>query len=120
MLLYDQHIEDEESKNMLKGQSEIRIIWLMMLIIIAVSAWFLDAHVLTYLCGLAFVMSVMHYVDAIQNPMLDIAQSMRLPSTHLVLRISVGDGVCQRFRVLPALVLSGILLRVEYQRIRLT
>jgi hypothetical protein len=41
-------------------------------------------------------------------------------STHLVLRISVGDGVCQRFRVLPALVLSGILLRVEYQRIRLT
>ncbi len=79
MLLYDQHIEDEESKNMLKGQSEIRIIWLMMLIIIAVSAWFLDAHVLTYLCGLAFVMSVMHYVDAIQNPMLDIAQSMRLP-----------------------------------------
>jgi hypothetical protein len=32
----------------------------------------------------------------------------------------VGDGVCQRFRVLPALVLSGILLRVEYQRIRLT
>lgn len=79
MLLYDQYIEDEESKNMLKGQSEIRIIWLMMLIIIAVSAWFLDAHVLTYLCGLAFVMSVMHYVDAIQNPMLDIAQSMHLP-----------------------------------------
>ncbi|ELW82109.1 membrane protein, PF10101 family [Acinetobacter sp. WC-743] len=77
--MYDQYIEDEESKNMLKGQSEIRIIWLMMLIIIAVSAWFLDAHVLTYLCGLAFVMSVMHYVDAIQNPMLDIAQSMHLP-----------------------------------------
>lgn len=79
MLLYDQHIEDKESKNMLKGQSEIRIIWLMMLIIVAVSAWFLDVRILTYSCGLAFVMSVMHYVDAIQNPMQDIARQMSFP-----------------------------------------
>lgn len=77
--MYDQIIEDEESRNMLKGQSEIRIIWLMMLIMIAVSAWFLDVRILTYICGLAFVMSVMHYVDAIQNPMQDIAQQISFP-----------------------------------------
>lgn len=64
---------------MLKGQSEIRIIWLMMLIIIAVSAWFLDARILTYICGLAFVMSVMQYVDAIQDPLQQIAQQTRVP-----------------------------------------
>ena len=64
---------------MLKGQREIRIIWLMMLIIIAVSAWFLDARILTYICGLAFVMSVMQYVDAIQDPLQQIAQQTRVP-----------------------------------------
>lgn len=64
---------------MLKGQSEIRVIWLMMLIIIAVSAWFYDLKILTYIGGLAFVMSVMHYVDAIQNPMQDIASQTNIP-----------------------------------------
>lgn len=43
-----------------KGQSEIRMIWLMVLIIVGVGAWFLDVHLLTYLCALALVMSVMH------------------------------------------------------------
>lgn len=51
-----------------KGQSEIRMIWLMVLIIVGVGSWFLDVHIFTYLCGLAFVMSVMQYVDAIQKP----------------------------------------------------
>ncbi|WP_407304407.1 DUF2339 domain-containing protein [Acinetobacter sp.] len=50
-----------------KGQSEIRMIWLMVLIIVGVGAWFLDVRIFTYLCGLAFVMSVMQYVDAIQT-----------------------------------------------------
>ena len=58
---------------------KIRIIWLMMLIIIAVSAWFLDARILTYISGLAFVMSVMQYVDAIQDPLQDIAQQTLFP-----------------------------------------
>lgn len=63
---------------MYKGQSEIQMIWLMILIIVGVGAWFLDAHFLTYLCGLAFVMSVMQYVDAIQKPTVHIAQERHL------------------------------------------
>ncbi len=77
--MYDRITQDREIENMLKGQSEIRIIWLMMLIIIAVSAWFFDAKIVTYICGLAFVMSVMHYVDAIQNPMQEIAIQTQIP-----------------------------------------
>ncbi|OTG67286.1 DUF2339 domain-containing protein [Acinetobacter silvestris] len=63
---------------MLKGQSEIRMIWLMVLIIIAVGAWFLELKVLTYICGLAFVVSVMHYVDAIQTSMQDMTQQVQV------------------------------------------
>ena len=56
-----------------KGQSEIRMIWLMVLIIVGVGSWFLDVRIFTYLCGLAFVMSLMQYVDAIQSPAAQIA-----------------------------------------------
>ena len=62
-----------------KGQSEIRIIWLMVLTIVAVAAWFYEAHVITYLCGLGFVMSVMHYVDALQKPLTDLAAQQNIP-----------------------------------------
>ena len=62
-----------------KGQSEIRMIWLMVLIIVGVGAWFLDVHLLTYLCALALVMSVMHYVDAIQTPTVKMAEEIRFP-----------------------------------------
>ena len=58
---------------MRKGQGEIRMIWLMVLIIVGVGAWFLDVRIFTYLCGLAFVMSVMQYVDVIQSPAAQIA-----------------------------------------------
>lgn len=53
---------------MLRGQSETRMIWLMSLMIVAISAWFLSFPLLTYVCGFALLMSVMHYVDAIQQP----------------------------------------------------
>ncbi|WP_180080920.1 DUF2339 domain-containing protein [Acinetobacter sp. YH12201] len=56
-----------------KGQSEIRMIWLMGLIIVGVGSWFLEVRIFTYLCSLAFVMSVMQYVDAIQTPAVKIA-----------------------------------------------
>ncbi|TCM66720.1 putative membrane protein [Acinetobacter calcoaceticus] len=56
-----------------KVHSEIRIMWLMFLMIVAIAAWFLELHLLSYLCALALVMSVMHYVDLIQNPTQDIA-----------------------------------------------
>lgn len=55
-------------------QSEIRMIWLMVLIITAVAAWFLETPILTYLCILVFVISVMQYVDSIQKPMESMAQ----------------------------------------------
>ncbi len=58
---------------MRKGQGEIRMIWLMVLIIVGVGSWFLDVRIFTYLCGLAFVMSLMQYVDAIQSPVAQIA-----------------------------------------------
>src|SRR5690606_25046271 len=61
-----------------KGQSEIRMIWLMVLIIVGIGAWFLDVRIFTYLCGLAFVMSVMQYVDAIQTPAVKIAAETNL------------------------------------------
>ena len=53
----------------LKGQNEIRMIWLMVLIIVAVSAWFLKTPVVTYICVVALVISVMQYVDAVQKPL---------------------------------------------------
>ncbi|RZJ21294.1 MAG: DUF2339 domain-containing protein [Acinetobacter sp.] len=61
-----------------KGQSEIRMIWLMVLIIVGVGAWFLEARTFTYLCGLAFVVSIMQYVDAIQSPTIQIAETKNL------------------------------------------
>ncbi|WP_445116427.1 DUF2339 domain-containing protein [Acinetobacter sp. WZC-1] len=64
---------------MLKGQSEIRMIWLMLLIIAAVGAWFLDVHALTYICGLALIMSVMQFVDAIEKPVDALADQTHLP-----------------------------------------
>ncbi|OTG68516.1 hypothetical protein B9T25_03215 [Acinetobacter sp. ANC 4470] len=64
-----------------KGQSEIRMIWLMVLIIVGVGAWFFKLQIFTYLCGLAFVMSVMQYVDTLQTPATQIATE-----THISLQ----------------------------------
>ncbi|MGE8564477.1 MAG: hypothetical protein ACN6NM_11925, partial [Acinetobacter bohemicus] len=61
-----------------KGQSEIRMIWLMVLIIVGVGAWFFKLQIFTYLCGLAFVMSVMQYVDTLQTPAAQIATEMHI------------------------------------------
>ncbi|MDV2440348.1 DUF2339 domain-containing protein [Acinetobacter gerneri] len=59
---------------MQKGQNEIRIIWLMILVIVAVAAWFYDQHIISYICGLAFVLSVMQYVDQLQKPIPDLSR----------------------------------------------
>lgn len=63
---------------MLKQHSEIRIIWLMVLIISAVAAWFLKFPILSFLCAIAFVLSVMQYVDAIEKPAHDLAVHSQL------------------------------------------
>lgn len=66
-------LSGKRNNNMLKGQNEVRMIWLMVLIIVAVGAWFLDVRLLTYLCAIAFVKSVMQYVDVIQKPLDEIS-----------------------------------------------
>lgn len=76
---------------MLKRQNEIRMIWLMVLIIVAVSAWFLDIRILTYICGIAFVMSVMQYADGISHSMDDLSQKSHVslqPTSKVPLYLS--------------------------------
>ena len=65
-----------------KIQNEIRMIWLMVLIITAVAAWFLNTPILTYLCILVFVISVVQYVDAIQKPTETLSQASHIPIQH--------------------------------------
>lgn len=65
-----------------KIRSEIRMIWLMVLIIAAVSAWFLDIPIVTYLSIIALVMSVMQYVDDIQKPADRIAEQAKIRIQH--------------------------------------
>ncbi len=54
---------------MTTGQNEWRMMWLISLVIVALSAWYLDYTVVSYLCGLGFLMSVMQYVNAVQQPL---------------------------------------------------
>lgn len=70
---YDGEKCNEPIDKMLKRQNEIRMIWLMVLIIVAVSAWFSEIQVLTYACGIAFVMSVMQYADGLHHSVDDIS-----------------------------------------------
>ena len=56
------------------GQREIRMMWLMGLTIVAIAAWFLAVPLLSALCGIAWVMSVMHYVDSIEKPSTTLAE----------------------------------------------
>lgn len=64
---------------MLKAQGEIRIIWLMLLMIVGVATWFLGVPLLSYLCALALLISVVHYVDAIAQPTAAIVQKTPVP-----------------------------------------
>ena len=64
---------------MAKAQNEIRIIWLMLLTIVTIAAWFLNVHLISYVCVLALVISVMQYVDLIQKPTQDIAVQLQQP-----------------------------------------
>ncbi|GJC32083.1 membrane protein [Acinetobacter sp. KAM398] len=55
------------------GQNEIRIIWFMLLIIIAIGAWWLDVPMLSYICAVAAVISVMFFVGRVQNSLEQVA-----------------------------------------------
>ena len=63
---------------MLKGQNEIRMMWLMVLIIVAIGLWFADLKEVSALCILAFGVSVMHYVDDLQQPADQLSQQLGL------------------------------------------
>lgn len=58
---------------MTAGQNELRMIWLISLVIVGISAWYLELQIVTYLTGLGFLISVMQYISAIEAPMRDLA-----------------------------------------------
>lgn len=68
----------ENINKMLRAQSEIRIIWLMLLMIIGIATWFLEIPVLSYLCALALLVSVMHYVGVTEHSTQQIAQHQNI------------------------------------------
>jgi uncharacterized membrane protein len=73
---------------MITGQNELRVIWLISLVIVGLSCWYLNVHVVSYLCGLGFMMSVMHYVNALQQPIDQLAQVSIQPYSKVPLYIS--------------------------------
>lgn len=58
---------------MTAGQNELRMIWLISLVIVGISAWYLELQIVTYLTGLGFLISVMQYISAIEAPVRDLA-----------------------------------------------
>src|SRR5690606_14489394 len=63
----------ERMIRMTAGQNELRMIWLISLFIIGVSAWYLDLQIVTYLSGFSFLISVMQYISAVATPVRDMA-----------------------------------------------
>lgn len=57
------------------GQNEIRIIWFMLLIIIAIGAWWLDVPMLSYICAVAAVVSVIFFVGRVQISLEQVAEA---------------------------------------------
>ena len=64
---------------MTTGRNELRMIWLVSLLILAASTWYLDQRVLSLFCGLGFLVSVMQYVTAVQVPTESMAQALNVP-----------------------------------------
>ena len=56
-------------------QNEIRIIWFMLLIILAIGAWWLDVPMLSYICAVAAVVSVIFFVGRVQNSLEQVAEA---------------------------------------------
>lgn len=53
---------------MTTGQNELRMMWLITLVMVGLSAWYLDYAIVSYICSLGFVVSVMQYINALQQP----------------------------------------------------
>ncbi len=65
--MYHQNIQENDEAGMLKQNNEIKMIWLMMLIMVGIGAWYLDVRILSYISGIGFMLSVMNYVDDLQH-----------------------------------------------------
>ena len=64
------------------GRNELRMIWLITLLIAGISAWYLGYQIVTYLCGLGFIFSVMQYVTAIEAPLNQLAGQQQMSLEH--------------------------------------
>ncbi len=63
---------------MAAGRNELRMIWLITLLIAGISAWYLGYQIVTYLCGLGFIFSVMQYVTAVEAPLNQLATQQQM------------------------------------------
>lgn len=85
---------------MLNKHREFRMMWLMLLIVVAISAWLADVPSLTVLCGIAFVMSLMQYANHLerdtgqqmQQVQLNFQPSSRIP-LYVASLIAVAGGI---------------------------
>lgn len=85
---------------MLNKHRELRMMWLMLLIVVAISAWLADVPSLTVLCGIAFVMSLMQYANHLerdtgqrmQQAQLNFQPSSRIP-LYVASLIAVAGGI---------------------------
>ncbi|NHB59557.1 DUF2339 domain-containing protein [Acinetobacter sp. 194] len=102
---------------MFKGQNEIRMMWLMVLMIVGIGAWFLNVHALAYLCGIALIVSVIQYVDAIEKPTQSMSQQGQVKLTHtsrIPLYIASIVAVVGGFLHLSGMMALGITLWVFF------
>jgi len=67
---------------MAAGRNELRMIWLITLLIAGISAWYLGYQIVTYLCGLGFIFSVMQYVTAVEAPLNQLAGQQQMSLEH--------------------------------------
>ncbi len=74
-LMYHQRIQDHDEAGMLKQNNEIKMIWLLLLIMVGIAAWFFDVRLLSYICGTGFMLSVMNYIDDLQHGAERLAQN---------------------------------------------
>jgi hypothetical protein len=65
--MYHQNIQENDEAGMLKQNNELKMIWLMSLIMVGIGAWYLDIRILSYISGIGFMLSLMNYVDDLQH-----------------------------------------------------
>jgi uncharacterized membrane protein len=65
---------------MFKGNSEVRMIWLMALIILGIGAWSLEIEALSVVCGFAFMISIMQYVKLFSQSVVNFSQQKDMPN----------------------------------------